>query len=102
MTHNELKNSTIAKLDRNEIGFFKLYDSGVYTYKGTLKSRKAGYKTSKVSDYQTNFYDDEHRIEFIRIQSLGDEEEYAMRVFNIADNNYYKSFPILAGCDFFR
>lgn len=39
---NEIKNETIAKLTRDEIGKLGLLNVGVYTYKGTLKCRVKG------------------------------------------------------------
>lgn len=43
---NEIKNETIAKLTRDEIGKLGLLNIGVYTYKGTLKCRVKGLKTT--------------------------------------------------------
>jgi len=97
---NRINNSTIAKLDRNEIGTLDLYNSGVYTYKGQLKSRKQGWKTVIVNSYQTDFVGEYTTLEFIKIVPLGDEPEYAMRVRE--KTGYMSSYPILWGCDFFK
>ena len=101
MNINELSNETISKLNRNEIGFFGLFNKGVYTYKGLLKSRKQGYKTQK-GDMQVSFIGETHTVEMIKIQSLGDEAEYAMRVYDNYTGEYVTDYSVLAGCDFFK
>ena len=99
---NKIANTTIAKLDRIEIGQLGLYSRGIYTYKGTLKARKQGWKTERVDDKQTNFVGAHSTFEFIQIVSLGDEPEYALRVKNTDSDDYTESYPILWGCDFFK
>jgi hypothetical protein len=52
---NEIENKTIAKLTRHEIGLLGLNTVGVYTYKGELKSRLRGLKTTLKTDEQVNY-----------------------------------------------
>jgi len=98
---NQIKNETIAKLNREEIGTLGLYNRGIMTYKGTLKSRRNGFKTIKVNDIQTNFENDAYKIEFIKIEKMHDEDEYAMRLFNNESNEYVTFMPLL-GIEFFK
>ena len=99
---NKITNKTIAKLDRNEIGIFGLYSNGIYTYRGTLKARRQGWKTVKVDEKQTNFVGEHTVIEFIQIVPSGDEPEWAMRVKNLDTDSYMNEYPVLWGCDFFK
>lgn len=97
----DIANSTIAKLDRKEIGALGLYADGVYNYKGVLKSRKQGWKTVKVNEYQTNFVCSRTTVEFIKIVSTSDTTEYAMRI-KTEEGEYLSEYPVLWGCDFFK
>ena len=99
---SKIKNSTLAKLDRHEIGALGLYSKGIMTYKGTLKSRKQGWKTEKVNEYQTNFVGEHTTIEFIQIVASGDEPEYAMRVRRNAEDMYETDVMPLWGVDYFK
>lgn len=74
---NEIKNETIAKLTRDEIGKLGLLNIGVYTYKGTLKCRVKGLKTTM-------------------------KTEYAIRCYNKIKDEYEEFYPVLIGCDFFK
>lgn len=102
MTINELKNETISRLDRHEIGFFGLINHGVYTYKGILKSRKQGFKTVKVNDYQTDFVGNAITVEAIKIVSTSGEAEYAFRVKDNEACKYVMNYNVLLGCQFFK
>ena len=102
MTIDELKNETISKLNRHEIGFFGLINQGVYTYKGILKSRKQGYKTVKVNENQTNFVGKAATIEVVKIVSVEDEDEYAFRVKDNETSEYVTDYNVLLGCQFLK
>lgn len=99
---SKLNNSTIAKLNRDEMSILGLYNKGIMTYKGELKSRKQGYKTVKVSDYQTDFVNEHTTLEFIKIVPLGSDTEYAMRVRETGTDYYDTDVMPLWGCDFFK
>ena len=98
---NQIKNETIAKLNREEIGALGLYNHGVMTYKGILKSRRTGMKVKRVNDYQTNFSYDNYVAEFIRIQQTLLEPEYAMRLFDKKKGEYIRFTPLF-GVEFFK
>lgn len=101
---NEIENKTIAKLTRHEIGKLGLNTVGVYTYKGELKSRLKGLKTTLKTDEQVNFESEKVRCEMIKIVSTNNEgvNEYALRLYNKEKEQYEEFYPILIGCDFFR
>lgn len=100
---NRIKNETIQKLTAEEIGELGLVNRGVMLYKGTLKSRRQGWKTEKVGDRQTNFISQNgFRVEFIRIQQVREEPEWAMRIFNIQNDSYSTLVHPLAGLDFLK
>jgi len=101
MDMNRIQNSTIAKLDRTEIGTLGLFNAGVMTYLGEIKSRRNGYKVEKVNEYQTNFVAEHYRMEFIKIQQRTDEPEIAMRMFNF-DTQSYEQVQPLWGLDFLK
>lgn len=99
---NEIKNETIAKLTRDEIGKLGLLNVGVYTYKGTLKCRVKGLKTTVKTDEKQFFENDNVRWEAIKIVATCDETEYAIRCYNKIKDEYEEFYPILIGCDFFK
>lgn len=99
-----MKNSTIKKLDRFEIAELGMYDLGIYTFKGDLKSRVKGFKTTLRTDDETHFEGEDFRVEVIKIVATNNEgiNEYAIRVFSEERAEYLKSWPIINGCNFFR
>lgn len=99
---NKIKNETLAKLTRDEIGALGLVNCGCYTYKGSLKSRLKGLKTTMKTDMQVNFESESNRWEVIKIVAVGDEAEYVIRLYNKERESYEEFYPILLGCDFFR
>ena len=99
---SRIKNDTIAKLNRIDISDLGLNSQGIFTYKGTLKSRVKNYKTEKVNDHQINFSTHGTILEFIKIQSLSDTDEYALRVKDILTDRYAEFYPVLWGCKFFK
>ena len=101
---NRLQNSTIAKLNRKEANLFGMFSLGVMLYKGTLKTRKQGWKTVKVNDFQTNFVGECSTFEFIKMVSADDdnEEVYGMRVRDNETNSYLIDVMPLWGIDFFK
>ena len=103
MNIQNIKNETIHKLNRDEIGELGLLNYGVFTYKGNLKSRKNGFKTVKPCEWQVNFELDAYRVEFIQIEQVADEPEWAMRVFQKLDNQGYTTMVnVLWGCEFLK
>ena len=102
---NKIKNDTIHKLNRLEIGDLGLCNVGVYLYKGELKSRIKDFKTVKINDWQTNFERDDIRLEVIKIAEMGDEKgimPWAVRLFDINKNSYEEFWMILEGCRLFK
>jgi hypothetical protein len=101
---SNIKNSTIAKLTYEEVGELGLLNKGIMTYTGTLKSRKQGFKTEKISEYQTNFVNDGYRFEFIKLQPVDDSEQLALRVYDIKNECYCPTyvFGLLVGIEFLK
>lgn len=99
---NAIKNETIIKLTRDEISSLGLFNLGIYTFKGELKSRLKGFKTTKKKQNEVWFESEEVRFEVLRIQKKNDEEEWAIRRFLKTTNEYEDFWPVLWGCDFFR
>lgn len=99
---SRISNATIEKLTRDELAGFGLYNAGICTYKGELKSRKKGFKTTEAPHTERCFETESKRFEFIKIQQTSEETEYAMRVYNKVENDYEEWFPVLWGCDFFK
>lgn len=99
---NEIKNETIAKLTRNEISNFGLLNVGIYTYKGKLKCRVKGLKTTVKTDEKQFFEDDNIRWEVIKIVATCDEAEYAIRCYDKIKDEYKEFYPVLIGCNFFK
>ncbi len=100
---NEIKNETIAKLTKDEIGKLGLNNIGVYTYKGTLKCRVKGLKTTVKTDEKQFFENDNVRWEAIKIvETCGYEDEYAIRCYNKINDEYEEFYPVLQGCYFFK
>lgn len=104
---NAIKNSTIAKLDRNEAVALGLLNYGIMLYRGTLKSRRAGWKAEKVSEYQTNFVGKFYTLEFVRMEPTSEplaelDPQYAMRVKDNETGLYEKEVMPLWGCEFFK
>lgn len=101
---NEIKNETIAKLTRHEIGILGLNTVGIYTYKGELKSRLRGLKTTLKTDEQVNYESETVRWEMVKIVSSNDEgtNEYALRCYNKEKEQYEEFYQVLIGCEFFR
>lgn len=107
MNINEITNETLHKLTAWEIGALGLVNYGIGLYRGELKSRKSGWKTVKVSDWETHFEGTVSRIEFIRLESTEESKEWAARVYRKAvfDNEVatYEIYPMgIIGCDFIR
>ena len=99
----KVSNSTLAKLDRNEIGFFGLAGAAIWTYRGELKTR---YNKMKRQEMENGFFfegTNHLRVEFVKIVS--DEEgvdHWAGRIFNTEKNVYEEYGPGVYGCNFFR
>lgn len=102
MNIQNISNETIRKLNAREIGELDLVNNGVLTYHGTLKARKQGLKREVVNEWQTNFYNEVYRIEFIKIEQTSETTDYAMRVYDGTREEYLKNFNILYGCEFFK
>lgn len=98
-----IKNSTIKKLDMHEIAELGLYNHGIYTFKGQVKSRVKGLKVTYRADDEVHFEGDHLRWEVIQIVATNDEgvNEYAIRCFS-KDKNEYVVYMILSGVDFMR
>ena len=99
---NEIKNETIAKLTRDEIGKLGLHNIGAYTYKGTLKCRVKGLKATMKTDEKQFFESDNVRWEAIKIVATCDETEYVIRCYNKTKDKYEEFYPVLMGCEFFK
>lgn len=99
-----IKNETIKKLDRQEIADLGLYDKGIYTYKGDLKSRIKGFKTTKNTENERHFEGEHIRWEVIEIVATNDEgvREWAIRCFDKERNDYETFWQMIIGCEFFR
>ena len=101
MNINRIENATLAKLNRDEIGVLGLLNCGVITYMGELKSRRNGWKTETTKD-QVNFIGTKQRVEFIRIEKLSDRPEWAMRVYDLVEEQYWTVVHPLTGLDFMK
>lgn len=99
---NEIKNETIAKLTRVEIGKLGLLNVGIYTYKGVLKCRVKGLKTTVKTDEKQFFENDSVRWEAIKIVVTCDEPEYAVRCYDKIKDEYEEFYPALLGCGLFK
>ena len=107
MNINKIKNETLRKLTAREIGDLDLCNHGVGLYRGELKSRKKGVKAVKVSDYEFHFVGTVSRIEFVKIVSEGETQEWAARIYRFPTHpgpeGEYETFPMgITGCDFFK
>lgn len=107
MKIQNIKNETIHKLNRHEIGDLGLVNHGVMLYKGELKTRKPGLKRTVVNDWQINFEGTVAVLEFIKIEPTLTETEWAMRIrqksiYPDMDDFYIEDINPLLGCDFFR
>ena len=100
MEATRIENTLITKLTAKEANALGLFNIGVMLYKGTLKSRKQGWKTVKVNDFQTDFVGEHTTLEFIKMVSSGSDDAYAMRVRR--DGEYVTSIMPLWGVDFFK
>lgn len=100
-----IKNETLAKLTRDEIGALGLYHEGIMTYKGDLKTRYNGI-TRKSEDGVTYRFEGTNGLimEFTEIISTNDEgkREWAARLYNKKKGRYETYLPGISGCDFFR
>lgn len=99
---NKIKNETIAKLTKQEISELGLLNVGIYTYKGTLKTRIKGFKTTLKSEEKQFFESEAVRYEVIKIVATCDEKEYAIRCYNKVKDEYEEHYNVLAGCKFFK
>lgn len=107
MNINRIKNETLHKLTAEEIGALGLCNFGVGLYRGELKSRRKGLKTVKVSEDEIHFEGTTNRVEFIKIVSVGDTQEWAARIYKMPVNpnqqGEYETYPMgIFGCDFFK
>lgn len=98
-----IKNSTIKKLDMHEVAELGLYSKGIYTYKGQVKTRVKGLKTTFRTETETHFEGEHVRWEVIQIVATNNEgvNEYAIRCFS-KDKNEYVDYMVLTGVDFMR
>lgn len=105
---NKIKNETIKKLTRQEISDLGLFECGCYTYKGTLKQRVRGLKTTLKTENEVHFDGEDLRWEIIKIVPEKNrfnpmlEDEYCIRCFDKNENGYLKFYQVLIGCDFFK
>ena len=99
---SEISNYTLSKLTRNEICCLGMVNIGIYTYKGTLKNRVKGFKTTAKTDTLQYFENDNVRWEVIKIIPVAYECEYAVRLFNKTTDEYETFYPVLNGCEFFK
>ena len=99
-----IKNATIKKLDRQEIADLGLYSQGIYTYKGQVKSRVKGLKTTFRTESEVHFEGEHVRWEVIQIVTTNDEgkNEYAIRCFDKDRNEYENFWAVLAGLKFIK
>lgn len=99
-----IKNETIKKLDRQEIAELGMYDKGIYTFKGDLKCRVKGLKTTLNTENERHFEGEHIRWEAIEILATNNEgvREYAIRCFDKDKNEYETFWQILIGCSFFK
>lgn len=98
-----IKNATIKKLTREEIAELGLYAYGIYTYKGQVKSRVKGLKTTYKTEDEVHFEGEHLRWEVVTIVATNDEgvTEYAIRCFD-KDDNRYSDYQIIAGIAFMK
>lgn len=101
---NNISCATLHKLTWREISELGLLNDGVWTLKGNLKARKAGYKTVKVNSYVTSFESAEGYIEFTELANEeGDENKnYAVRVYGSQECGYVRVHSPLFALDFFK
>ena len=107
MNINKIWNSTLAKLTAEEIGNLGLCNYGVGLYKGELKSRRNGMKRIKVSEDEFHFEGTVARIEFVKIVSVGEVQEWAARIYKKPtypnEEGHYETYPMgIVGCDYFK
>lgn len=102
ITLNEVKNETLAKLTWREIGTLGLYNVGVSTYRGELKTRCRGFKRHTNDNVTYWFEDEKHRLEFTRIQSDDDTTHWAERTYNKETEKYEQYALGINGVDFIR
>ena len=107
MNIQNIKNETLHKLNRHEIGDLGLCNHGVMLYKGELKSRVMGVKRVVVNDWQINFEGTVAVLEFIKIEPTLAENEWAMRIRQKAiqpgmEEFYSEDLNPLVGCRYFR
>ena len=98
------KNATIKKLDRQEIADLGLYSQGIYTYKGQVKSRVKGLKTTFRTADEVHFEREHVRWEVVQIVTTNDEgkNDYAIRCFDKDRNEYENFWAVLAGLKFIK
>lgn len=107
MNIQNIKNETLHKLTAREIGDLDLCNYGVGLYRGELKSRKKGVKTIRVSEDEIHFEGTVARIEFVKIVSVGEVQEWAARIYkkptNPNEEGRYETYPMgIVGCDYFK
>lgn len=99
-----ISNYTLHKLTTSEIGELGLCNHGIMLYKGTLKSRRNGWKVSRRSEWEIVFQGVWQNVEFIRLpfDPIVGEDEWAMRIFDCNKNEYMTQLFPLAGLDFLK
>lgn len=108
---DRVKNSTLAKLTKDEIGDLGLCNVGVGLYRGDLKTRYNG-MTRKTNDGVTFWFESKSgksRIEFTEIKNEDDDglRHWACRLW-VCDaedksSGHYETYPLgIAGCPYFR
>lgn len=97
-----INNTTIQKLNYKEIGELGLNNKGIYTYRGELKSRKQGFKKTLDTENEVHFEIESIRFEAIKIEALGETPEWAMRMYDKANEKYEDFWLPLYGCEFFK
>lgn len=107
MNIQNIKNETLHKLTKEEIGDLGLCNEGVGLYRGELKTRCNGIKRTSEDGITFSFEGTARRIEFTEIVSNEMEDNFpvrhwAARIWNKVSNSY-ETYPMgIAGCDYIR
>lgn len=99
---SSISNDTLSKLTRDEIYCFGLMNAGICTYRGALKSRVKGFKTTLKTDKIQYFEDEAVRWEVVKIVPNNFINEYAVRFFNKNLECYEDFYPVIIPTNFFK